>query len=87
MKNIINIKIVYCQGAKWFDRVNGNSYNNTKVIDGLDIKYLGFEYGYGRAHYYRALEYFNKIYGESNFILVDLGIAEYTKRRVKNNDF
>ena len=82
-----NVKIVYCQGAKWFDNVNGNTYNNVKVIDGVKINYLGYEYGYGSAYYYRAKEHFDSIYGKDNYILVDLGAAKYTKRVVKYNEF
>lgn len=82
-----NIKIVYCQGAKWRDKVNGNTYNNVKVIDGVQIHYLGYAYGYDKDYYYRAKDYFNRILGEDNFILVDLGSAHYPKKILKNNAF
>lgn len=80
-------KIVYCVGAKWFDKVNGNTYNNVKVIDGENIEYLGFGYGYGSDYFYRAKYHFEKIYGVDNFKLVDLGAGYYKKADVKNGCF
>lgn len=82
-----SVKIVYCQGAKWFDKVNGNTYNNVKVIDGDNITYLGYGYGYGNDYYYRAKYYFDSIYGENNYKLVDLGAAYYKKADLKNDNF
>lgn len=79
--------IVFCQGAKWFDKVNGNTYNNVKVIDGDEIKYLGYSYGYGDDYYYRAKAFFTARYGEDNFKLVNLGCAYYKKADLKNDRF
>ena len=81
------VKVVYCVGAKWFDRVNGNTYNNVKVIDGFDVSYLGYEYGYGFSYRYRAEKYFDEVYGKGNYTLVDLGAAHYKKSEVKNGNF
>jgi len=80
-------KVVYCVGAKWFDKVNGNTYNNVKVIDGENIEYLGFSYGYGSDYFYRAKYYFEKVYGADNFKLIDLGAGYYKKADVKNGRF
>ena len=79
-------KTVYCVGAKWFDKVNGNTYNNVKVIDGNNIEYLGYSYGYGSDYYYRAKAHFTAKYG-ADFQLIDLGAAYYKKRDVKGGNF
>ena len=81
------MKTVYCFGAKWFDKVNGNTYNNVKVIDGENIEYLGYAYGYGSDYFYRAKDHFTAIYGEGNFTLVNLGEGYYKKAIVKNGCF
>lgn len=49
---------VYVIGLKWFDRVNGNTYNNPVIIynDGSKES-LGSRYGYGRSYYHDAIEY------------------------------
>lgn len=80
-------KVVYCVGAKWFDKVNGNTYNNVKVVDGENIEYLGYEYGYGNYYYHRAVEYFNNKYGKDNYKLIDLGAFYLKKSEVKNGNF
>lgn len=80
-------KVVYFKGAKWFDKVNGNTYNNVKVIDGENISYLGFQYGYGNDYHYRAMEHFDKLYGSGNYKLIELGCEYYKKTVVKNNNF
>lgn len=80
-------KIVYCIGAKWFDKVNGNTYCNTKIIDGEEIKYLGYEYGYGSYYYYRAVAHFDVIYGAGNYKLIDLGCHYIKKTDLKNDNF
>ena len=82
-----NKPVVYCVGAKWFDKVNGNTYNNVKVIDGESIDFLGYGYGYGSDYYYRAKSHFEAIYGADGFKLVDLGAAYYKKADVKNGNF
>ena len=81
------MKIVYCIGAKWRDKVNGNTYCNTKVIDGENITYLGYEYGYDRYYKYKAEKYFNEKYGVDNYKLIDLGAFYFKKTDVKNGNF
>lgn len=48
----------YCRGAKWFDRVNGNTYHNAAIIDSQTGEefYIGFAYGYGDHWFYRCKE-------------------------------
>ena len=86
-KGYESVKVVYCVGAKWFDKVNGNTYNNVKVVDGLEVVYLGYEYGYGNYYYHRAHEYFTNKYGKDNYKLIDLGCAYYKKAELKNDSF
>ena len=80
-------KIVYCLGAKWFDKTNGNTYNNVKVIDGDNIEYLGYEYGYGDYYWYRAKAYFEEKYGPCNYNLINLGCFYIKKNDLKNENF
>jgi len=58
--------------AKWFDRVNGNTYHSVRVTrcsDGKTI-YCPFQYGYGDQYRYtaltamRAARWIPKRYGE-----------------------
>lgn len=81
------VKIVYCIGGLWFDKVNGNTYNNVKVIDGDKIDFLGYAYGYGSDYYYRAKSHFDNIYGANNYKLVDLGSNYHKKVDVKRGNF
>lgn len=80
-------KIFFCIGRKWFDKVNGNTYFNSKVIDnkGNLILYTGYQYGYGRSYLYEAEKELSKV--EKNFRLVDLGITHDKKTNLKNNNF
>lgn len=80
-------KLVYCIGAKYHDKTYGNTYNNVKVIDGENIVYLGYEYGYGGSYFYRAHEYFTDKYGKDNYKLIDLGAFYLKKSEVKNGNF
>ena len=74
-------------GAKWFDRVNGNTYNNAKVIDvdNSTIFYIGFEYGYGSDYFNRAVKKARERNPEAVFI--DNGAFYVTKKVAKNDLF
>lgn len=45
-------------GGKWFDKVNGNTYHNAKIVDTETghIFYSGLRYGYGNAYLDSAAE-------------------------------
>lgn len=80
-------KKYYCIGRKWFDKVNGNTYNNAKVVDenGETVFYIGFGYGYGNHYFYRAKQKLEEI--DPNGELIDLGASNDLKRVLKNNLF
>ena len=80
-------KKYYCVGAKWFDKVNGNTYNNAKVVDenGQIVFYTGFQYGYGNSYFYTAKSKLEEV--EPDGTLIDLGCANYKKTVLKNNLF
>lgn len=80
-------KIFFCIGRKWFDKVNGNTYCNSKVIDdkGETLFYIGYQYGYGKVYLQEAERELSKKY--KNFKLVDLGATHDKKTNLKNNNF
>lgn len=80
-------KKFFCVGRKWFDKVNGNTYCNAKVLDenGGVVFYIGFQYGYGMQYLYEAKKELKRTY--KNFILIDLGCMYDKKRILKNNEF
>lgn len=48
--------VIVLIGGKWHDKINGNTYYNTKIITHYEngkttIDYSGFAYGYGRCYY------------------------------------
>ena len=87
----------YCiKGRKWWDKVNGNTYNSVKIIC-LETSYgwtLPFAYGYGSDYFYRALDKIAEAEGCSrdelpfkfgkSIQLYDAGADYDTKRNVKN---
>jgi spore coat polysaccharide biosynthesis predicted glycosyltransferase SpsG len=81
------MKKYYCLGAKWFDKVNGNTYNNAKIMDenGQVVLYTGFQYGYGSSYFYTAKSKLEEI--DPDGVLIDLGSANYKKTILKNNLF
>ena len=41
-------KTITAIGRRWFERTNGNTYHSTEVyIDGVLLKRVPYEYGYG----------------------------------------
>ena len=87
-------KYFYCVGKKWFDKVNGNTYFNTKVTDkdGRIVFYTGYQYGYGEQYYHEAKKQLEKIidpagYDRENWVLIDMGCSYDLKRVLKNNEF
>jgi hypothetical protein len=51
-------KMIIIRGKEWFDKINGNSYFSAQVEYNGVIHYIPFQYGYGDAYIYEAL---NKI--------------------------
>ena len=81
------MKKYYCIGKKWFDKVNGNTYNNAKVIDenGKVVFYTGFGYGYGHHYFDRAKDKLKEI--DPDGLLIDLDCTHDKKAVLKNNQF
>jgi len=81
-------KTYFCIGKKWWDKINGNTYCNAKVIDGngKTLFYIGFQYGYGSYYYSESKKQLQNTLGNDNFNLVDLG-AEYTLKKTTKSDF
>lgn len=73
---------------KWFDKVNGNTYFNAKILDddGNMVLYTGFKYGYGSQYFYEAEQQLKRIEKE-NFKLINLGYTHDKKTILKNNNF
>ena len=80
----------YIKGRKWWDKINGNTYNNAKVLDeNMNILHItGYEYGYGSQYYYNAEKWIKANTRKNAKIkIIDLG-AEYDKKvNVKNAYF
>lgn len=62
------------KGAKWWDKINGNTYNSVIVKDLKTNKEyrLPYEYGYGNSFEYRAVQYI-----EENIVNYKLSYTNY----------
>lgn len=58
-KKILTTTRFVVVGCKWWDKVNGNTYNNAKIKDLKtgNVYYKGFSYGYGSCYFTEAIEY------------------------------
>lgn len=77
-------------GAKWFDKVNGNTYCNAKVYDAFSNTYfyIGFQYGYGDQYFEEALKEIRKRYPNKEIKgAVNAGCFYIKYRDLKNNNF
>lgn len=78
-------------GAKWFDKVNGNTYNNAKIIliskDNTETVYKGFEYGYGSQYYYDAKKFVEAKYPHCDFEFIDGGSFYVSKKEAREGQF
>ncbi len=86
----LNSGVYYVRGAKWWDKVNGNTYNAAIITDsnGDEVARLAFAYGYGDYYRQRAREYL-KEHARKNakIMLIDSG-ADYTLQcNLKNFNF
>lgn len=75
-------------GGKWFDKVNGNTYNSAKIIDTETGKtyYTRFCYGYGSAYLTEARNYIWENIAET-FEVIDGGAFYVKKADAKNGNF
>ena len=76
-------------GGKWFDKVNGNTYNSAKIIDTETgcAYYTHFCYGYGSAYLHEADDYIKNVLGVSEFSTIDGGSFYMKKADAKNGNF
>lgn len=85
------IKTYVVVGGLWFDKVNGNTYHNARILDAEtgEEYYTGFEYGYGSAYYASAREYIINKLGQpvGAFKLLNMGAFYVKNRDLKNNNF
>lgn len=83
MKNYVVI------GGKWFDKVNGNTYNSAKIIDTETGKayYTPFCYGYGSAYITEARSYIREELNQDGAKIIDGGSFYIKKAEAKNGQF
>ena len=76
-------------GALWFDKVNGNTYHNTKIVDLTtgETYYTGYSYGYGDSYVYDSYYFIEKKLKIYNYYLRDLGSFYITKTKCKKGLF
>lgn len=79
-------------GAKWHDKVNGNTYNNAKILDTKtgQIYYKGYSYGYGNSYYHDAIEFIKSNFGWVDSMeeeIKDMGAFWINKKECKNGQF
>ena len=54
----MRIQSIFVLGKRWFDRVNGNTYNSVEIfVNGRKVAILPFGYGYGDYYEQRAEEW------------------------------
>ncbi len=76
-------------GAKWRDKINGNTYCNARIIDGATgdtVGYIGYQYGYGDQYLYEAKKFVRRQFGD-DAKAVDIGCFYINKKELKNNNF
>ena len=56
------IKNIHVEGRRWFDKINGNTYNTAAVyVDGECVAITPFQYGYGDFYIQAAQEALEKL--------------------------
>lgn len=72
------------KGFKWFDKVNGNTYNSYVIFneDGRIVNRGNLEYGYGNDYFYRGKKWLEEnIAGD--YKIVDVGASYTTKKNAR----
>lgn len=79
----------FVYGKKWFDKVNGNTYCNAKIMDenGDTIHYIGYQYGYGNYYWQASKEYIQNVLKDENAKIIDLGCSHDLQKVLKKNMF
>lgn len=80
-------KQYFVVGAKWFDKVNGNTYCNAKIIDTNGVVfYIGYQYGYGSFYLQEAIKKVKEKDPDAIGV-TDCGCFYIKKRDLQNNNF
>jgi hypothetical protein len=52
------LKGLHIEGRRWFQRTYGNTYHSVRIwIDGVEVAYLPYQYGYGDQFLETALDW------------------------------
>lgn len=87
MTNTNNGKTYFVIGAKWFDKVNGNTYCNAKIIDAEGNRfYCGYSYGYGDYYLHHAKSYIKNNLAD-DFNIINCGCFYIKHKDIKNDNF
>ena len=78
-------------GLKWWDKINGNTYNSSVIItpNGERIN-TEYDYGYGSSYYFKsvdAIKNYCNVWGINfnDIIIRDLGSCYTTKKKAKEH--
>ena len=84
-----NKKVFVVIGGKWFDKVNGNTYNSAKIIDTESGNrfYTRFTYGYGSAYLSEARDFIRTELNQDGARIIDGGSFFGKKSEIKNGQF
>lgn len=76
-------------GGLWFDKVNGNSYHVSKILDMQtgEFYYTDYTYGYGHQYWHTAYDFLLLNLDFKDFILYDMGSAFLKKSDLKRKNF
>lgn len=85
------------KGRKWWDKINGNTYNSAKILvlkdnERIDCLNIDYEYGYGNDYLNRSINKIKEYCTNNNIdyhynMVVDMG-ADYDKKtNVKNYQY
>jgi hypothetical protein len=84
-------KIYIVIGALYFEKLNGNTYHNAKIIcvcnNEIKTFYSGYKYGYDDAYLDTAKTFIKSTLKEKNICVIDGGSFYLPYRQVKNNNF
>ena len=84
-----NKKVFVVIGGLWRDKVNGNTYHASKIIDAETntTYYSPYQYGYGRQYIRSAEQYITEELKITNFSIIDAGSYPVKKIEAKRGQF
>ena len=76
-------------GGLWFDKVNGNTYCNSKIIDcnTNQVYYAGYTYGYGSYYFYHGETFIKNNFKDCECVIINGGAFHIKHTNCKNNLF